>query len=137
VEKYLLRKLGERWLPQEIWNRRKRPYRAPIHRSFFSQPNAAYFEELLSPQQLKRSGLFKPAAVAQLVRKVQDGKPLGETDDMALVGIISTELLHHQFVTNINLPPPISDVDSVKARIGPGAQHQEIQHEVYEKHTCN
>jgi asparagine synthase (glutamine-hydrolysing) len=36
TEKYLLRKLGERWLPKEIWGRRKRPYRAPVHRSFFS-----------------------------------------------------------------------------------------------------
>ncbi|HXJ55473.1 MAG TPA: asparagine synthase-related protein, partial [Verrucomicrobiae bacterium] len=41
TEKYLLKKLGERWLPQEIWRRRKRPYRAPIHRSFFNQPDLA------------------------------------------------------------------------------------------------
>src|SRR5262249_9433658 len=100
TEKYLLRKLGERWLPEEIWSRRKRPYRAPIHQSFFNQPDLDYVRELLSPTQLKRSGLFKPAAVEQLVRKIDDGRPLGETDDMALVGIISTQLLHHQFVTD-------------------------------------
>jgi len=137
TEKYLLKKLGERWLPKEIWNRRKRPYRAPIHRSFFSPPNLAYVQDLLSPEQLKCSGLFKPAAVAQLVRKIQDGKPLGETDDMALVGIISTQLLHHQFVINFNLPPPISDHDCVKVCFGPGAQHQKIQHEVLQEYTSN
>ena len=135
VEKYLLRKLGERWLPKEIWGRRKRPYRAPIYRSFFSQPNSGYVEELLSAEQLRRSGLFKPAAVGQLVRKIQDGKPLGETDDMALVGIISTQLLHHQFITNFNLPRPVSDDDCVKVCFGPGAQNQEIQHEVYQEYT--
>src|SRR6266404_3753336 len=82
TEKYLLRKLGARWLPQEIWGRRKRPYRAPIHRSFFSQPHLDYVQELLSTPGLKRSGLFKPGAVGQLVCKIEDGKPLGETDDM-------------------------------------------------------
>ena len=135
VEKFLLRKLGERWLPKEIWGRRKRPYRAPIHRSFFSQPSSGYVEELLSPQQLKRSGLFKPAAVDQLVRKIKDGRPLGETDDMALVGIISTQILHHQFIINFNLPRPISDDDCVKVCFGPGAYNKEIQHDVYQEYT--
>jgi asparagine synthase (glutamine-hydrolysing) len=64
-------------------------------------------------------------------------KPLGETDDMALVGIISTQLLHHQFVINFNLPPPISDNDCVKVCYGPGAPNQESQHEVYQEYTCN
>ncbi|HOX57017.1 MAG TPA: asparagine synthase (glutamine-hydrolyzing) [Candidatus Paceibacterota bacterium] len=137
TEKYLLRKLGARWLPEEVWGRRKRPYRAPIHRSFFGQPNLDYVEELLSPAELRRSGLFRPAAVAQLVRKIQEGKPLGETDDMALVGIISTQLLHHQFVTNINLPPPISDADCVKVCVGPGASNQKFEHEIHQECTCN
>ena len=34
MEKYLLKRLASQWLPEEIWKRRKRPYRAPIHRSF-------------------------------------------------------------------------------------------------------
>ena len=137
TEKYLLRKLGARWLPQEIWGRRKRPYRAPIHRSFFSQPHLDYVQELLSAQGLKRSGLFKPGAVGQLVRKLEDGKPLGETDDMALVGIISTQLLHQQFVVDFNLPPPISDADNIKVRYGPGAANREMQYEIYQEHTVH
>jgi asparagine synthase (glutamine-hydrolysing) len=137
TEKYLLRKLGERWLPQEIWDRPKRPYRAPIYRSFFNQPKADYVEELLSPSELRRAGLFKPDAVAQLLHKLNEGKPLGETDDMALVGIISTQLLHHQFVTSFNPPPPISDNDQVKVCFGSGALNQESQHEVYQEYTSN
>ena len=35
TEKWLLKRLGKRLLPAEIWQRPKRPYRAPIHRSFF------------------------------------------------------------------------------------------------------
>jgi asparagine synthase (glutamine-hydrolysing) len=126
TEKYILKKLGERWLPNEIWRRPKRPYRAPIHRSFFTKPALGYVEDLLSPNQLKLSGFFKPAAVTQLVRKLQDGNAVGETDDMALVGIISTQLLHHQFILNFNLPPPISDSDRVKVCFGSGAVTQTI-----------
>lgn len=137
VEKYLLRKLGERWLPQEIWGRPKRPYRAPIYKSFFGQPKSDYVEELLSTLELRRTGLFKPTAVAQLLQKLKDGKPLGETDDMALVGIISTQLLHHRFVTNFNPPSPISDNDCVKVCFGSGALNKESQHEVYQEYTCN
>lgn len=133
VDKYLLRKLGERWLPSEIWSRRKRPYRAPIHRSFLGQPGLDYVEELLSPEQLKQAGFFKPGAVAQLLRRILDGRPPGETDDMALVGIISTQLLHHQFVINYNPPRPISENDCVKVCFGPGARHQEIEYEIHQE----
>lgn len=98
-EKYLLRRIAAQWLPDEIWKRRKRPYRAPIHRSFI-QPNwsPVYVDELLSTRCLRASGLFNPEAVAGLVAKLKTGKRLGETDDMALAGIISAQLVWRQFV---------------------------------------
>jgi asparagine synthase (glutamine-hydrolysing) len=113
-DKYLLRKLGQRWLPPEICRRPKRPYRAPIHRSFFPKPALDYVRELLSPERIKRTGLFTPAAVTHLVRKIEEAHPIGQTDDMALVGIISTQLLHDQFVSGFRMPPPVSDTDKVK-----------------------
>jgi asparagine synthase (glutamine-hydrolysing) len=118
TEKYLLKKLGRKWLPPEIWQRPKRPYRAPIQRSFFNETAPDYVGELLSPEKLKQTGLFNPAAVSQLVEKARQGKVLGETDDMALVGIISTQLLHHHFVGNFRMPDPLSENDPVKVRVG-------------------
>ena len=118
TEKYLLKKLGRKWLPPEIWQRPKRPYRAPIQRSFFNETAPDYVGELLSPEKLKQTGLFNPAAVSQLVEKARQGKVLGETDDMALVGIISTQLLHHHFVGNFRTPDPLSENDPVKVRVG-------------------
>ena len=56
--------------------------------------------ELLSPQWLKSSGLFSPNAVEQLLRKAKDGKKLSETDEMALTGILSTQLVYQQFVVD-------------------------------------
>ncbi len=114
TEKYLLKKVGQEWLPREIWQRPKRPYRAPIHRSFFNNTTPDYVHDLLSPESLRAAGFFKPQAVGQLVRKIQQGVPVGETDDMALAGIISTQLVHRQFVTHYTMPAPLSERDDVK-----------------------
>ena len=108
-EKYLLKRLSSQWLPQEIWQRRKRPYRAPIHSSFFGARTPEWVLELLSPPRLREAGFFKPEAVSQMVLKLSSGKPLGETDDMALAGILSTQLVYQQFVTDFPLSPPAAD----------------------------
>lgn len=114
TEKYLLKKVAQTWLPDEIWRRPKRPYRAPIHRSFFSQASHEYVRELLSPRMLTASGLFKPAAVSQLVEKIERGMRLSETDDMALAGILSSQLVYVQFVSDFKMPLPLTANEDVK-----------------------
>jgi asparagine synthase (glutamine-hydrolysing) len=101
-EKWLLRQMGRKLLPPEIWTRRKRPYRAPIQRSFFGTEQTAYTQELLSGQAIQDAGLFNPQAVTQLVRKAIGGAQLSEVDDMAVAGILSTQLVYDQFVKNFN-----------------------------------
>jgi asparagine synthase (glutamine-hydrolysing) len=59
TEKVLLKRLGREWLPAEIWQRRKRPYRAPIQRSFFHHPTPDYVRELLSPEVLRSAGFLR------------------------------------------------------------------------------
>jgi asparagine synthase (glutamine-hydrolysing) len=114
TEKYLLRQLAKEWLPEEIWKRRKRPYRAPIHRSFFNEDTQDYVNDLLSPEGIHASGLFKPGAVSQMVEKVKQGSRLGETDDMALAGILSTQLVYRQFVADFKMPLPLPPDEPVK-----------------------
>jgi asparagine synthase (glutamine-hydrolysing) len=97
-EKWLLRQVASKLLPADIWQRRKRPYRAPIHRSFFHAESPAYVMDLLSEESLRAAGLFNPAAVAQLIRKAQSGAQLSEVDDMAVAGVLSTQLVYQQFV---------------------------------------
>ena len=109
MEKFLLKKLARKWLPTEIWQRRKRPYRAPIYRSFFNPQTPDWVGEMLSPQTLRQSGLFKPEAVNQMVGKLKAGKPLGETDDMALAGILSSQLVYQQFVADFRISPSVRD----------------------------
>jgi asparagine synthase (glutamine-hydrolysing) len=113
-EKWLLKQAAKPWLPEAIRRRPKRPYRAPIHRSFFNNSTPAYVRELLAPAALRATGIFRTAPVEQLVRKIDAGAAVGETDDMALVGILSTQLLDHHFVKHFRRPPPLAPSDPVK-----------------------
>jgi len=56
-----------------------------------------YVRELLSEKALREIGLFNTMAVGQLVQKAEGGARLTEVDDMALVGILSTQLVRHRF----------------------------------------
>ena len=97
-EKFLLRLATKGLIPEEIRRRRKRPYRAPIRRSFFGAAPLGYLRDALSPARLRAAGLFDPAAVARLVAKADRGLSLSETDEMALAGILSTQILESRFI---------------------------------------
>ena len=118
TEKYLLKEVSREWLPPAISDRPKQPYRAPIHRAFFNDSPPDYVEELLSRSSVERSGYFNPRAVDQLVAKLRQGHALGETDDMALAGIISTQLVDRQFVSSTRPVVPLDDSDDVKVVAG-------------------
>ena len=118
TEKYLLKVISREWLPAEISDRPKQPYRAPIHRAFFNDSPPDYVEELLSRPAIEQSGYFNPNAVDQLVAKLKRGLPLGETDDMALAGIVSTQLVDRQFVSSRRPSLALDDTDDVKVVVG-------------------
>ena len=122
TEKYLLRRAAARWLPGDVAARRKQPYRAPIHRSFFHPGAPDYVLDLLSPSKIGANGYFKPLAVSALVEKLRRGLPVGETDDMALAGILSTQLLHECFVEDRRPPsllPASADVKLCRPELVP------------------
>jgi asparagine synthase (glutamine-hydrolysing) len=120
TEKYLLRKVSRQWLPAEVSERPKHPFRAPIHRAFFNDSPPDYLEELLSPAAIRDAGYFDPRAVANLVAKLERGLPLSETDDMALAGIISTQLVDRQFVSRAMPCTPLDGADDVKVVVRRG-----------------
>jgi asparagine synthase (glutamine-hydrolysing) len=113
TEKWLLKQLGQRLVPVDIWRRPKQPYRAPIHRSFFHPEAPHYVKALLSEEALQDSGLFNTGAVSRLVAKAESRAGLGEVDSMALVGVLSTQLLHDRFVRSFQ-PPSLTPDDPLK-----------------------
>jgi asparagine synthase (glutamine-hydrolysing) len=97
MEKWLLKQMGRKLLPAAIWQRVKRPYRAPIKDCFFNARQPEYVADLLSEQNLRESNLFQPGAAGQLARKAAAQPDLSEMDSMAVVGILSALLVERQF----------------------------------------
>jgi asparagine synthase (glutamine-hydrolysing) len=98
-EKYLLRHAVKDWLPASVADRRKQPYRAPDAVSFFrdGQP-LDYVAELLSPANLAAAGYFDPAQAGRLIEKCRSGAAIGFADNMAFMIVLTTQLLHEQYV---------------------------------------
>lgn len=113
-EKYLLKQVAKEWLPEAIWKRVKQPYRAPVHQSFFAQSSSGEVLEALSPERIRAVGLFDEAMVQKLLAKLQRGLAISEGDDMAFIGILSSQLLHEAFIENFGMPAPITYQDNLK-----------------------
>jgi len=95
-EKYILKRVGKGLVPDEIIARPKQPYRAPDAAAFTGDPVPDWVREVTSPHHLADAGVFNPAAVDLLWRKSRLAAPATNADNMALVGVLSTGLLHEQ-----------------------------------------
>ncbi len=104
-EKYLLRRCARGLVPRSVCERRKQPYRAPDARSFFGRSARHYTEALLAPARVRQYGLFEPAAVTRLLEKCRAGRAAGAKDNMALVGILSSQLFMAQYMDPARTPP--------------------------------
>jgi asparagine synthase (glutamine-hydrolysing) len=103
-EKHVLKCVARDLLPAEILARKKQPYRAPDALSFVGPDAPAWVAEAMSQGALARAGVFDPVVAGQLYRKClgrRDESQFSNTDNMALVGILSTQLLHETFVGGV------------------------------------
>jgi asparagine synthase (glutamine-hydrolysing) len=100
-EKYILKKALGKHLPQEITKRTKQPYMAPDSRSFFGNGSIPdYVEDMLSSKSIKENGYFNPDSVERFVNKCRKNLAIGFKDNMALVGILSMQIVDKQFIKN-------------------------------------
>lgn len=97
-EKYLLKQAMGRYLPASIVRRYKQPYRAPDIPTFFSGNTPGYVDELLGEDAIRRAGYFDEKKVQLLVGKIRRGRAIGYKDNMAFIGILSTQAWHRLFV---------------------------------------
>ncbi len=104
-EKFLLKRMARGMIPAEIIDRQKQPYRAPDAISFVHPAAPSYVQDLLSEESVRNAGLFEPSAVCTLLSKLTEraqamdqNENFSNTDNMALVGILSAQLVVRQFV---------------------------------------
>jgi asparagine synthase (glutamine-hydrolysing) len=99
-DKVSLRRLASRFLPPEIWQRPKKPYRAPMTQAFFVPEAPKYVAEVLSESALSRLGLVERKPAGLLIEKArrQAGRMAGEREEMALIGMLTLQLLGHFYL---------------------------------------
>ncbi len=99
-EKYILKKAFKDIVPDNIRNRAKQPYRAPIKEAFRTDEPGSYVNDLLSEDSITKAGYFDSKKVGLLGKRFarHSEQPANEVQNMALIGILSTQILHQKFV---------------------------------------
>jgi len=100
-DKFILRNAFGSLIPDEVRKRPKVAYQAPDLKSFVTNGHAPdYVEDLLSPERIRKTGLFDPGRVTQLMTKARSYNldRVGTRDNMAFVLVLSTMLLDEIFV---------------------------------------
>lgn len=116
-EKYLFKQAMRDRLPRQILERHKQPYRAPDIPAFFSGQPPAYVADLLSEQKLKQYGYFDAQKVGFLLKKASRGSSIAYKDNMALVGVLSTQLCHYFFIEQFSQTVRKADVSYLSLNV--------------------
>jgi asparagine synthase (glutamine-hydrolysing) len=105
-EKHVLKRVAAGLIPEEIRRRPKQPYRAPDALAFVGEGAPAWIAEVVAPAALREAGVFEPKIGAKLWEKCSgrgDEAQFSNTDNMALVAMLSTQLVWRNV---IGAPPP-------------------------------
>ena len=110
-EKALLKRAFAREVPPAVAARPKQPYRAPGAGGLLTAPAVAEaIDAALDPAAVARLGLFDPARVTALLAKcrerVQHDLPVAPREDMALVAVLSSQILYNEPAPRAAVPPP-------------------------------
>lgn len=106
-EKHVLKEVARGLIPDGIRQRQKQPYRAPDALSFVGADAPAYVADALSESAIRDANVFDVRAASQLYTKCRARSEAGQfsnTDNMALVGMLSVQLLHQQFIAASRAP---------------------------------
>lgn len=111
-DKYLLRRVAERWLPKSIAWRRKAMFRAPMDSFHLDRvrdlpgmtEHFRRIDRLMSPEALTQTGYFDPTAVAHWRAKLGRMRPgLPRTViEMGLMAVTATQLWHDTFIEKLS-----------------------------------
>jgi len=106
-DKEILRRWASRILGPGVRHRRRKSYTLDAPR-FFGPGAPQWVADHLTPDALNRVGVFSESAVNGLVRRYRAGADTAFLDTQALVGVLSTQVWHHQFIESFATPTPLS-----------------------------
>jgi len=120
-EKHVVKRAAADLVPEPIRQRKKQPYRAPDALSFVGPDAPEWVAEVLAEPAVRQAGVFEPRAIASLWSKCQRRAAQGQfsnSDNMALVGALSLQLLHQQLIAEPPDPGPAVPLTTVVDRLG-------------------
>ena len=118
-EKHVLKRAAADRVPAAILARPKQPYRAPDALSFATDEAREWIAEVASPAAVKDAGCFEPSAVATLLSKCASRAAAGQfsnADNMGVVGVLSTQLVHHHFIQRCYRAAPPAQIRTIVDR---------------------
>jgi asparagine synthase (glutamine-hydrolysing) len=111
--KYLLKKAVEPWLPPEILNRKKRGFGAPVG-AWLRKDLDFLVRETLSEDQIRKRGLFNPAAIRQIIVAHREQRS-DHTDH--LLALINFELWSRIFLDGLDWQQPQAPAEATVERL--------------------
>ncbi len=115
-EKHIVKQAAKGVVPDSILTRKKQPYRAPDALAFVISEAPSWVEEMMNEKAVGEAGVFEPKTVSALWKKCKTRAKAGQfsnTDNMAVVGILSTQLLHQEFIRKYPEPGPTIEMGTV------------------------
>ena len=94
TQKYLLKKVAEKYLPKKIIYRPKASFGAPI-RSWISGSLSPMVNDLLNSDSIQKRGIFNPTFVSNLIKEDKEGK---KDNAYQIYQLLTTELWFQHFV---------------------------------------
>ncbi len=95
-EKYIVKKMAQKYVPEAITGRKKFPYRAPIDISKLLQDE--YVRYMTSDCRLKQINIFNSETVAKFLSTIKVKQNPSERDCMLFMGVLTTQILCEQFI---------------------------------------
>jgi asparagine synthase (glutamine-hydrolysing) len=108
-EKYILKQVYRGILPQSIASRPKHPYRAPIREGLLDGD----YQGELSERRVMSDGLFNPSGITALINKMKNTTSPSETDGMALTGVLSSQILSRQYLSDFKIDKTVAVTPTV------------------------
>jgi asparagine synthase (glutamine-hydrolysing) len=96
-EKFIVKKLAQKYVPDMITKRKKFPYRAPINIEELIKNE--YVKYILSPERLKQFGIFNPPSAEKFLSSASGKDNHNERDCMLFMGMLTTQILYEQFIS--------------------------------------
>lgn len=94
TQKYLLKKVGERYLPRDVVHRPKASFNSPL-RSWIRGPLAPIVDRLLSETQVAARGLHNPREVRRMIEEDRAGR---SDHSMWIWTLLTVEVWHRTFL---------------------------------------